>query len=103
MIFTVKQQDSTTCLLEALHWLPIKARIEYKLSVVCHLFFSGKAPAYLSDILPVYIPSRDLRSSSDLKLLRVPRVNTRTFGQCSFSYAAPQLGILSQKNLKTFN
>ena len=89
IVLRARKRDSATLLLKTLHWLPVKARIVYKLSVLCHLFFSGNAPAYLSDILHVYIPSRDLRSSSDLKLLRVPRVVTKTFGESSFSYAAP--------------
>ena len=100
IVFKAKKRDSATCLLESLHWLPVKARIEYKLSVLCHQYFSGYAPSYLSDILHVYVPSRDLRSSSDLRLLRVPRVNTMTFGQCSFSFAAPTVWNALPKELR---
>ena len=34
-------------LLMSLHWLPINARIEYKLSVICHSFFLDLSPTYL--------------------------------------------------------
>ena len=47
-------------LLRTLHWLPIQARIEYKLSKLCHPFFSDTAPVYLSYLLSVYCPSRQL-------------------------------------------
>ena len=33
------------------HCLPIQARIVYKVSTLCHTFFSDKAPVYLSDLL----------------------------------------------------
>ena len=51
------KRDNVSPLLRTLHWLPIPARIEYKLSTLCHSFFSDTAPVYLSD-LRVYSPSR---------------------------------------------
>ena len=46
-----------------------------------HSFFSDTAPVYLSDLLHVYSPSRQLRFSSDSR--------TKTYGHRSYSYAAP--------------
>ena len=40
----------------------VQARIDYKLSTICHSFFSGLSPAYFSDFLTVYTPSNHLRS-----------------------------------------
>ena len=48
-----------------------------------HSFFSDTAPVYLSDLLRVYSPSRQLRSSSDLRTLRIPHIKTKTFGHRS--------------------
>ena len=79
-----------TPLLRDLHWLPVQARIEYKISTLCHSFFNGTAPEYLSALHHVHVPSRQLRSS-DSKLLRVPHVRTKSFGQRSFSYVAPSV------------
>ena len=54
-------------------------------------FFSDTAPVYLSDLLRVYSPSRQLRSSSDSRTLRIPYIKTKTFGHRSFSHAAPSV------------
>ena len=37
-------------------------------------------PSYLSDLLKFYIPSRQLRSSSDTLLLRIPSFHLKSFG-----------------------
>ena len=74
-----------------LHWLPINARIEYNLSVICHSFFLGLSPIYLSDLLLVYTPKRNLRSSSDNRILCIHKLRTKTFGHRSFSFAAPTI------------
>ena len=72
----------------SLHWLPINAHIEYKLSVICHSFSLGLSPIYLSDLLLVYTPKRNLCSSSDNIILCIPKLRTKTFGHRSFSFAA---------------
>ena len=38
-IFQCRKQNNISPLLMSLHWLPINARIEYKLSVICYSFF----------------------------------------------------------------
>ena len=76
--------------LQAFHWLPVQARIDYSLSTICHNFFSDSSPANLSDLLIVCTPSRQLRSSADARTLHIPHVKTKTFGQRSFSYSAPK-------------
>ena len=44
-------QNNISPLLMSMHWLPINARIEFKLSVICHSFFFGLSPISLSDLL----------------------------------------------------
>ena len=58
-----------------------------------HSFFSDTAPVYLSDLLGVYSPSRQLRCSSDSKTLRIPPTKTKTSGHRSFSSVAPSFWI----------
>ena len=58
LIFQCHKQNHILPLLMSLHWLPINARIEYKLSVICHSFFLGLSHIYLSDLLLVYTPKR---------------------------------------------
>ena len=89
LIFKSKKSEHITPLLKRLHWLPIKQRIKYKLCTHCFNFFSGTSPAYISDLLSVYTPARNLRSSSDSRILKIPTVNTVSYGQRSFSFAAP--------------
>ena len=48
------------------------------------------APTYLVELLSRYIPARNLRSSN-MNLLEVPTIRTKTYGQRAFSYAAPYL------------
>ena len=90
LIFPCRKQNHISPLLMSLHWLPINARIEYKLSVICHSFFLGLSPIYLSDLLLVYTPKIILRSSSNKRILCIPKLRTKTFGHRSFSFAAPQ-------------
>ena len=52
---------------------------------------SGTAPVYLSDLISVYSPSRQLCSSFDSRTLRIPHIKTKTFGHRSFSHAAPSV------------
>ena len=51
----------------------------------------GKAPAYITELIDLYEPSRRLRSSDNGVLLGVPRARTSTYGDRAFSVAAPSL------------
>ena len=76
--------------LETLHWLPIPARIEYKVAVLVYKALHDQAPAYIKDMLIPYVPSRQLRSSGT-GLLKEPRVRTKQYGARAFSVSAPRL------------
>ena len=89
LIFQCRKQNHISPLVMSLHWLPINARIEYKLSVICHSFFLGLSPITLSDLLLVYTPKRNLRSSPDNRILCIPKLRTKTFGYRSFSFCSP--------------
>ena len=73
-----------------LHWLPVKARIDFKLAVLCHKVILNKAPSYLSSMISFYKPTRNLRSSGKL-LLNAPVMKTKMYGEKSFTYAAPHI------------
>ena len=80
---------SATSLLRTLHWLPVKARIQYKIACLCFQCLSHNTmPPYLSDLLHSYQPPRTLRSL-DTSLLSVPRFCLETFGRRSFSAFGP--------------
>jgi len=77
----------------SLHWLPIEARIRYKLCLLVHLALAGKAPAYITSLLQLSatLPSRQtiiLRSATNNDLFLT---QTRLkFGERAFSVAAPK-------------
>ena len=89
LVFKAKKRDHVSPLLQSLHWLPIEARIKYKLSMICHKFFSGSSPVYISNLLSVYTPARSLRSSTDHFTLCVPKINRKSFGERAFAFSAP--------------
>ena len=76
------------------HWLPVQAKIGYRLSTNCHNFFSDSSPAEwvstLLDLLSVCTPSRQPCFAADTWILYIPHIVTKTFGQCCFSYCAPK-------------
>ena len=80
---------SATSLLRTLHWLPVKARIQFKIACLCIKCLSHNTmPPYLSDLLHPYQPPRTLRSL-DTSLLSAPRFCLETFGKRYFSVFGP--------------
>ena len=71
LILRCRKQNHISPLLMSLHCLPINARMECKPSVICHSFFLGLSPIYLSET--------NLRSSSDNGILCIPNQRTKTF------------------------
>ena len=90
LVLRARKRDDIVHLLHTLHWLPIRARIEYKISVLCHNYFSDSSPHYLCSCLSVYTPSRNLRSSLDTRILQTPVMRTKKYGERSFSFFAPK-------------
>ena len=87
--FRKRKSDHVTPLLKALHWLPVKERIEYKIATLCHKHFHGKLPSYLSSLLKRPLNTRSLRSSDDQTILYKPIKNMKTYGERSFEFYAP--------------
>lgn len=85
-----KKFDHITPVLASLHWLPVKARADFKVLLLTYKALHGLAPTYLSDLVLPYIPTRTLRSQ-DAGLLIVPRISKQTAGGRAFSYRAPFL------------
>ena len=82
--------EHITPVMQALHWLPVKQRIEFKVLVLTYKALNGLAPPYVCDMIQPYQPTRALMSA-DTNLLAVPRVRLKTFGHRSFHYASPHL------------
>ena len=103
LIYRVKKSHNIQPLLKSLHWLPIACRTQYKLSTLCFDVVSGSGPSYLSNLLQMYTPSRHLRSSSDTRLFRIPRVAKKSFGERSFSHLGPNTWNNLPVNLRNMN
>ena len=100
------QELNSLDLLRDLHWLPIRSRIEYKVSVLCYKGYRFNQPSYLASLLTRYAPSRLLRSTTQDQLIRVP---SRTkMSSRRFSCPAPQVWnnlpafIRSAQNIDSF-
>ena len=70
-----------------LHWLPIQARIKFKICTLTYKLLSENQPANLRSLITPYVPPRLLRSS-DQCLLTQPRTRT-CIGQRAFRVCAP--------------
>ena len=76
LIFKLKKSEHITPFLKDLHWLPISARIKYKISTLCFKSIEDpNFPSYLANHLKPYVPPRILRSSEDKRILSVPRTS----------------------------
>ena len=89
LICRAKKLDHVQPILQSLHWLPIRAQIQYKISTLCFNVITGTGPQYLSELFHLYTPSRNLRSSADTRILKITRSNPKAFGQRSFSHVGP--------------
>ena len=77
-----------TPVLASLHWLPVVFRVCFKVLVLTYRALHGQAPAYITDLLEWYEPSRTLRSANQ-GLLTIPHTNYVTKGDRAFQAVAP--------------
>ena len=99
LILKAPKTDHITPHLHTLHWLPINATIKSKLCSLCFGAITSTGPVYLSDLLKIYTPSRQLLSS-DVRMLCIPSVNTKSYGERSFSNTASTLWNTLPKDIK---
>ena len=90
LILKVPKRQSASPLLTNLHWLPVRNRIIYKVCSISYAILNNQAPSYLTSTLPAYVPSRDLRSSSQCRILP-PKFRMKSGGERSFSHRAANL------------
>ncbi len=71
-----------------LHWLPIAARIKFKVLMFAYKTTTGAAPIYLNLLVQTYAPSRSLRSASERSLVVPSQRGTKSLSQ-TFSWTVP--------------
>jgi len=92
LVLGLRPRDHVTAALIDLHWLPVAARIEYKLCTLVYQSVTGNAPTYINDMLQ---PVSDLYRLTQLRSaskgdLAVPRTRLK-LGERAFRVAAPRL------------
>ena len=85
-----RKRDHVTPVLKELHWLPVQERVIFKILLLTYKALNNLTPSYISELVKRYIPSRNLRSSTSNRLVKVP-YNLKTYGFRAFSSAAPAL------------
>ncbi len=65
VVFTEPKKAHVTPLFIRLHWLPIAARIKFKVLLFAYKNTIGTAPIYLNLLVQTYAPSRSLRSANE--------------------------------------
>ena len=85
-----RKYDHITPILEELHWLPVRFRTQYKITLIVFKAIHGLAPKYIEELFKVRQVPRSLRSSSK-PLLEIPRSRMVRAGDRAFQHAAPVL------------
>ena len=83
--------NSVTELMWGLHWLPIHARIQYKILLLVYKAFTSCSPTYLADMMTSYNPVRSTRSSHKVNLLVVPHQKSNKYSEKAFAVVGPRL------------
>ena len=90
LITGTRRREHISPVLFALHWLPIRQRIKFKLLLLVYRCLHQLAPAYLSELIKPYTPARSLRSA-DSNLITTNRYRLEGCGRRRFSVAGPLL------------
>ena len=69
-----------TPVLRDLHLLPVSFRIEFKIMLITYKVLHDRAPIYIQELLQLYTPSHNLRSSNR-NLLVKPYFNLNSYGK----------------------
>ena len=93
LILCAPKHCHITPLLQQLHWLPIRLRIEFKILLIIFKLLQGSAPKYLIDLISVLRPSRYdlLRNNMGSFFEHRKRFTKVNMGDRSFMAAAPRL------------
>ena len=83
--------SSVTELMWGLHWLPIRARIQYKLLLLVHKAFTGGSLPYLVDMMITRNTTRSTRSFHSVNLLVLPHHGVNKYSEKAFAVAGPLL------------
>ncbi len=69
VVFNEPKKALVTPLFIRLYWLPVAARIKFKVLMCAYKTTTGAAPIYLNSLVQTYAPSRSLPSASERRLV----------------------------------
>ena len=92
LVFNLPKFSHVTPLLRSLHWLPVAAKIHFKVLTLAYAAVNKTAPHYLQDIIQAYTPAWPLHSAVTGRLAHPASCATdsRSSRLRSFSTLAPQ-------------
>ena len=94
LIFNLPSRVPTTSSLTELHWLPLKARVEFKICLITFKALKFNQSSYIRELLSFssHDSTLGLRSADDPYRLHEPTaIGKSGFANRSFSYIAPRL------------
>ena len=102
LVSRTKKYQSISPVLQSLHWLPVHYRIMFKILLLSYQCFHNLAPSYLTELLTIYKPGRNLRSGKK-NFFVVSPVLTKTYGVRTFAHAAPIMWNNLPDSLRSLN
>ena len=109
LVWSLPRHEHITSSFIRLHWLPIKFRINFKITMLCFKCIHRHAPNYLKSMVAIKKTSTyNLRSSTSIQLEDHSRRSKKTLGDGAFSYASAKIwnslpqSLKSQQNFNTF-
>ncbi len=86
VVKVLKKRDHVT----QLHWLPVEARLKFKIIITTWKALNRIGPKYIKDMLYIKTGRPSLRSQKSIEL-EVPRTKLVSCGDRAFSETAPTL------------
>ena len=92
-IYNIRLSDdySITQLMQKCHFLPIRARLEFKSNLLVFKCLNGTSPNYLAELVHIKTSLNSLRINNDKFLLELPKLYSNCQKNRSFSQSAPDI------------
>ena len=91
LIKKVSKKEHITPILNELHWLPVRRRVNYKIaSIAFQCQNDEQFPNYLRNLVKPYTPARYLRSQNSTTLIK-PKTKLKTYGQRALTYQSADI------------
>jgi len=95
LVSDARRYDHITPVLQELHWLPVRRRVDFKMAtrggLVTTVYLSGKAPAYLAARYHLVSDEGRRQLLSSTSRTCIVRRTCRNYGEFVFAAAGPKL------------